>query len=156
MRCFLQRQTGAGRKACRIFTEKPESLFIAEFIGESSFLPLQSVAGGLAYGDQLIKLAEDAPSTAGGKLLMMRPERLRLVTPETAGQNADANLFDGQVQTIVFQGESLLFEVMLDGGHKVFVRMANRSENLRLLPQAGQRVTLRLERTDARIVRAED
>jgi putative spermidine/putrescine transport system ATP-binding protein len=46
--------------------------------------------------------------------------------------------------------------VMLDGGHKVFVRIANRSESARLVPEADQRVTLCLDRADARIVRAED
>ena len=135
--------------------EKPENRFIAEFIGESSFLPLRPTANGLAYGDQVIQFADDSAAVSGDKLLMLRPERLRLVTSESVLPQSEANLFHGQVQTIVFQGESLLFEVMLDGGHKVFVRFANRSENLRLLPQAGQRVTLRLERTDARIVRAE-
>jgi putative spermidine/putrescine transport system ATP-binding protein len=134
--------------------EQPESRFIAEFIGESSFLPLRATPGGLAYGDQVIQFADEAPKTSGDLLLMLRPERLRMVTADAAGQ--DGNFFQGQIQTVVFQGESLLFEVMLDGGHKVFVRMANRSENARLLPQAGQRVTLRLDRADARIVRAED
>ncbi|MDT8856910.1 ABC transporter ATP-binding protein [Paracoccaceae bacterium Fryx2] len=135
--------------------EKPESRFIAEFIGESTFLPLHRVAGGLAYGDQVIRLAQDTPRAAGGMLLMLRPELLRLCT-EADPQNPGANRFRGRVQSVVFQGESLLFEVLLDGGHMVFVRMANRSENLALLPQIGQQVALRLEQADARIVRAED
>jgi putative spermidine/putrescine transport system ATP-binding protein len=87
-------------------------------------------------------------------LLMLRPERLRW-TEDNAAASGDGNQFTGQVRTVVFQGESLLFEVMLDGGHTVFVRMANRSENVRALPQAGQSVALRLERADARLVRAE-
>ncbi len=136
--------------------EKPESRFIAEFVGESTFLPLRPVPGGLAYGDQAIRLADGAAPAAGDMLLMLRPERLRLVPDAAAGDEGDANLFRGQVQTVVFQGESLLFEVHLDGGHKVSVRMANRSENLRQLPKAGDRVTLRLERADARIVREEE
>ncbi len=137
--------------------EKPESRFIAEFIGESTFLPLQPGPRGLAYGGQPVRLAEDVPPIAGGdSLLMLRPERLRLVAPgSAAAAGEEANLFQGQVRTVVFQGESLLFEVVLDGGHRVSVRMANRSENLRQLPGAGDRVALRLERADARIVRAE-
>jgi len=134
--------------------EQPESRFIAEFIGESSFLPLRATPGGLAYGNQVIQFADKPQQTSGNMLLMLRPERLRLVTGDTAGQ--DGNFFQGQIQTVVFQGDSLLFEVMLDGGHKVFARMANRSESARLLPETGQRVTLRLDRADARIVRAED
>ena len=133
--------------------EKPESQFIAEFIGESSFLPLQENNGGWCYEGQPIQLAEDAPTGSGKMLLMLRPERLRLVTSETPA--AEGNHFAGHVQTVVFQGESLLFEVILKGGHKVFIRMANRSENIRSLPQAGQDVKLRLERADARLVRAE-
>jgi putative spermidine/putrescine transport system ATP-binding protein len=136
--------------------EKPESRFIAEFIGESTFLPLQPTPRGLAYGDQPVRLAEEVPAAGGDRLLMLRPERLRLVAPGGgAGAGEEANLFQGQVRTVVFQGESLLFEVVLDGGHKVSARMANRSENLRQLPSAGDRVALRLERADARIVRAE-
>jgi len=135
--------------------EQPESRFIAEFIGESSFLPLRSAANGLAYGDQIIQLAEETPRATGNMMLMLRPERLQLVTTG-AGQQSDANFFQGQIHSVVFQGESLLLEVMLDGGHNVFVRIPNRSENARLVPQAGERVTLRLERADARIVRAED
>ena len=135
--------------------EKPESRFIAEFVGESTFLPLQPAPGGLCYDGRVIRLADGAAPAAGDMLLMLRPERLRLVPDAVAGSESDANLFRGQVQTVVFQGESLLFEVRLDGGHKISVRMANRSENLRQLPRAGDRVTLRLERADARIVRAE-
>ena len=133
--------------------EKPESRFIAEFIGESSFLPLRSTERGLAYGDQLIKLPEENLPIAGNMMLMLRPERLRLDRPGS-GQ-ASANVFAGQVHTAIFQGESLLFEVKLDGGHKVLVRLANCSENVRTLPRAGERVAIHLDRDDARVVRAE-
>jgi putative spermidine/putrescine transport system ATP-binding protein len=133
--------------------EKPESRFIAEFIGESSFLPLQSTDSGLAYGGQIIKLPEDTPVNSGSQMLMLRPERLRIERPESV--NTAANVFAGQVHSAIFQGESLLFEVMLDGGHKVLVRLANRSDNVRALPRAGERVALHLERDDARVVRAE-
>jgi putative spermidine/putrescine transport system ATP-binding protein len=133
--------------------EKPESRFIAEFIGESSFLPLQSTDRGLAYGNQIIKVPEETPSSSGSHVLMLRPERLRLRRPESS--DATANVFAGQIRSAIFQGESLLFEVMLDGGHTVLVRLANRSENVRALPQAGERVALHLERDDARVVRAE-
>lgn len=135
--------------------EKPENRFIAEFIGESSFLPLSARAGSLAYGDRVLHLPADSIRAGSNMLLMLRPERLRLITDPATVHAADANLFDGQLQSTVFQGESLLFEVALEQGHKVFVRMANRSENLRQIPQVGQRVTLQLERADTRVVVAE-
>lgn len=134
--------------------ERPENRFIAEFIGESSFLPLTRQGQTLAYGSQPIRFATPPEAQgAGDVMLMLRPEQLRLAAPEDRG--TDTNLFEGEVTAAVFQGESLLFEVRLDGGHTVFVRMANRSENIRQLPTTGQRVTLRLGPQDARIVRAE-
>lgn len=133
--------------------EKPENRFIAEFIGESSFLPLQSTDRGLAYGDQIIKLAEEPPANADGQLLMLRPESLRLRRPENA--NSGVNVFAGLVHSAIYQGECTLFEVMLDGGHKVLVRLPNCSENVRALPRAGERVALHLAQDDARVVRAE-
>lgn len=136
--------------------EKPENRFIAEFIGESTFLPLTTTPDGPAYGDQPVRIAGEAPGGGSDLLLMLRPERLRMVTDGQPGGDGAANFFPGCVETVVYQGESLLFEVMLDGGHRVSVRMANRSENMELLPKAGQPVTLRLEQADARIVRAED
>ena len=133
--------------------EKPTSKFIAEFIGESSFLPLNHGAGGWTYDGRPVALsAEEAPA-AGACLLMLRPERLRFL-PAGAVETG-LNLFAGTVQSLVYQGESLLFEVILAGGHLVHVRMANRSENLRSLPAVGQPVTLSLERADARLVRGE-
>ncbi len=133
--------------------EKPENRFIAEFIGESSFIPLNLTDAGLAYGDQLIKLPQEVSYQTVNPMLMLRPERLRLARPDDA--NRAANVFAGQVHSAIFQGESLLFEVMLDGGHKVLVRLANCSENNRTLPRAGERIALHLERDDARVVRAE-
>ena len=133
--------------------EKPQSKFIAEFIGESSFLPLTRDGSGWRHGTRPIHYADDMAERDGQGLLMLRPERVRIVPAAT--ERDDANLFPGTVRTLVYQGESLLFDVVLDGGEAVFVRMANRSENMRSLPQTGQPVKLLLERSDARIVRAE-
>ena len=135
--------------------ERPDSQFVAEFIGETSFLPLQRRGEGVHYGDQPVNLAADAAELHDNMLLSMRPERLRFATDLAAAQSSGANMFAGQVVTAIYQGECLLFEVMLDGGHKVMTRLANRSENLRALPTVGDRVNLRLERADTRIVRAE-
>lgn len=137
--------------------EKPESRFIAEFIGESSFLPLRRVASGLGYGDKVLNLADEQPAQAHGELLLMlRPESLRIATPEFLAKRYDGNLFAGEVLAVIYQGESILFEIALDGGHTVNIRMANRSENMRQIPSKGQRVTLRIDREDTRVVRAED
>jgi len=133
--------------------EKPANRFIAAFIGESAFLPLTPTDRGLAYAGRTIETADGQRPPAGKALLMLRPERLKIVE---AGPADGGNAFPGQVVTVVFQGDSLLFEVRLDGGDTVFARLPNRAEDLRRLPQAGARVTLGLDRADARIVQAED
>lgn len=134
--------------------EHPASKFIAEFIGESSFLPLRRTPRGYAYGDQVIQLADGEALQDDEALLMLRPERVRVVNGDLSQDGA--NFFSGSVQSVVFQGESLLFEVMLDAGHSVYARVGNRFENIRSLPQAGERVTLRLDRADARLVSTKD
>lgn len=135
--------------------DQPENQFIAEFIGESSFLPLRKAGTGLAYGDQLIKFDHDPPESSANPMLMLRPELLHIAVPEETNPDGDSNLFEGLVRAVVFQGDSLLYEVVLNGGQRVVARVPNRSDDLRHLPQAGHGVVLRLERADARVVRAE-
>lgn len=136
--------------------ERPASRFIADFIGESSFLPVQKVSGGLAYGGQLLRLADAADATLPEPVLMLRPERLDVVRFGEATRDENINVFNGIVRSIVFQGESLLIEVGLDQGDVVHVRQSNRSKGTENLPSKGERVDLLLNRLDTRIVRGED
>ncbi len=135
--------------------EKPDSRFVAEFIGETSFLPLHKTPDGFNYDNKPVRFAGDVSALGGDALLSLRPEHLRIVVDEArAGQNGD-NIFKGLVTSSIYQGECILFEIMLDGGHKVFTRVANRSDNHGSLPRAGERVTLGVQRADTRYVRAE-
>jgi putative spermidine/putrescine transport system ATP-binding protein len=135
--------------------EKPASRFIANFIGESSFLPVQKASGGLAYGDQLLRLADASDVAQPDPMLMLRPERLDITRPGQVGRDERTNVFNGIVRTTVFQGESLLIEVTLDQGDVVQVRQANRAQDALNRPSAGERVDLVLNQLDTRIVRAE-
>lgn len=134
--------------------EEPANQFIAEFIGESSFLPLERAGQDLVYGGKAIKLSNSPTALSGPLLLMLRPERLRFVAPAEAGSE-EQNVFRGTISTVVFQGDSLLFVVRLEAGHQVCVRLQNRIEHSRGFPEKGDDVALALDRRDARIVRAE-
>ena len=135
--------------------ERPETRFVAEFIGESSFLPLRAIPGGLAYGDQPLHLV-DVPELRGASpMLMLRPERLHMETAGDAIASTQENLFRGVVQSIVYQGESLLYEVKLDPGDTVHIRLPNRTKATAMLPAVGARAQLRIDRQDTRVVRAE-
>ncbi|MGO4441105.1 ABC transporter ATP-binding protein [Rhizobium sp. RAF56] len=135
--------------------ERPASRFIADFIGESSFIPVKKTSSGLAYGDQPLRLAEAFDAASGDPVLMLRPERLDIVAPGEVARDNCTNVFCGLAKSVVFQGESLLVEVGLDQGDVVLVRQSNRTREATKRLAAGDRVDLVLHQADARIVSAE-
>src|SRR4051812_19528838 len=78
--------------------EQPANRFVAEFIGESAFLPVEASSGVVTYAGQLIKVAGD-PAPQGHYLLMLRPERLKIVDDVATGAgSAHRNLLRAIVQ----------------------------------------------------------
>ena len=67
--------------APRAIYERPATRFVAEFIGESAFLPVRVSEGGCFFADEPIRLSS-APRGQGPRLLMFRPERLHLLAEE--------------------------------------------------------------------------
>ena len=61
----------------RALFERPVNRFVAEFIGESTFLPVQVAAGCVTLAGQTIQTA-NPPQRDGPQMLTLRPERLRL------------------------------------------------------------------------------
>ena len=138
------RQIGAPRD----IYERPVDRFIAAFIGESCFLPATLRDGVAALGDQPLKLvARPAPMDA--PLLVLRPEKLRILAPGEDG--AALNLLRGRVAELVYQGESTLLHVDLDGGTRIAVRQAA-SAAAPPLPAPGGAVTLGLAPADTILV----
>ena len=135
--------------------ERPGSRFIASFIGESHFLPV-SVAGARAFiGAREIRLAAPPASELAQQLLAIRPEKL-IIGPRA--EQPDVNIFEGTVKEIVYQGESCLIYVGLDGGEAhagrdLIVRQTTSSALE--LPEVGARVRLGLAPSDSIVVPAE-
>ena len=98
--------------------ERPASRFVAEFIGESTFLPVTVAQGIASLAGRRLKLAA-APERDGRHLLLLRPEHLHLVAAADAG---DVNLLQGTVTTVVYQGDSTLVHVRLDDGTVIGIR----------------------------------
>src|SRR6185295_14247573 len=79
--------------------ERPNNRFIAEFIGESHFLPVE-VRGGTAYlGERAMRLAEPPRHQAAAQFLVLRPEKLKVID---ATDGAGLNVFAGQVKEFVY------------------------------------------------------
>jgi putative spermidine/putrescine transport system ATP-binding protein len=125
--------------APRPLYERPANRFVASFIGESTFLPVERAGNAVSYAGQVLQLP--APPPAGPCNLMIRPERLLILRGPPQG---DLNILRGAIQDLVYQGDSLLLQVALPGG----ARVALRSMSMQDTPQPGDVVTLGLAIAD--------
>jgi putative spermidine/putrescine transport system ATP-binding protein len=130
--------------APRRLYERPVDRFVAEFIGESSFIPVAIDQGRAVYAGAPLQTAEPPPAGRSA-LLLVRPEKLLLASRPLAG---DFNRFDGVVEDAVFQGESVLLTVRLSGGHEIHTRVPNRQLDCRGIPEAGSAISLGIAAAD--------
>ena len=129
--------------APRKIYDHPATPFVADFIGESTLLPVEHIDGKPCYGGAPLRIA-DQPSDrngARGNLLMLRPERLVLL-PD--GESAAYNCFRGKVGDVVYQGESFVVYVTLEDGTEVAVRSVSQRRSLAAAPAPGSHITLGL------------
>ncbi|BBK36696.1 polyamine-transporting ATPase [Allostella sp. ATCC 35155] len=125
--------------------EQPANRFVAEFIGESSFLPVERDGAGFRYGAHILRIAAPPPE-ADGHLLMVRPERLRLVAADEPGED---NHFPATVEDVVYQGDSVLVQAVLADGIRIAVRTAPTAD---AVPVEGAAVTLALSPADTVVI----
>jgi putative spermidine/putrescine transport system ATP-binding protein len=124
--------------------ERPASRFVADFVGESTFLPV-TVAGGQARLGGAVLRTEIAPDGDGPHLLLVRPERVHIV----AGAAPDGmNVFPATVADVVYQGETFLLYATLADGAQVAVRGMTRRDSVAAVPAVGQPVSLGLDPHD--------
>jgi putative spermidine/putrescine transport system ATP-binding protein len=128
--------------------DQPDNKFVADFIGESTFLDVQRDGDTcLAFGAP-IKTTRPVPP--GENLsLMMRPERIHLIDGAPA---PDDNVFEATVSDLVYQGESFLLYAHIANGPEVAVRGAIRGDTYASLPKPGVSVRLGLHAADAVII----
>ncbi len=145
--------------------ERPSCRFVAEFVGESAFLPV-NVSRGVATLDGVpLKLVEGGEAEDGAMFLMVRPEKLRILpggqTVEAhAGSRLDLgddmNVLAGRIARFIYQGESFVLDVELASGATVSVRGMTSSATMASLPKTGEPVRLGLDRNDTFLVPAEE
>lgn len=149
----------------------PANAFVADFIGESTLLPL-SLGGGdqLYFGDQSIATVPAAVSAQGGTennqgwSLVVRPERLLVLDKNSSssqplinGSAFDGIVFGGTIRESVFQGESAFLIVALasgadSSGVDVAVRFSTgKAANIESLAN-GQQIELGLHREDVIVI----
>jgi putative spermidine/putrescine transport system ATP-binding protein len=130
--------------APRRIYERPANRFVAEFIGESTFLPVTVAGGNASLAGRPLKLAAP-PARDGRYLLLLRPEHLHLVR---AADTDDVNTLQGIVTTVVYQGDSVLVQVKLDDGTVIGVRGPSAGRAGAATLQPGDATTLGLTPED--------
>jgi putative spermidine/putrescine transport system ATP-binding protein len=123
--------------------DRPANRFVAEFIGESSFLPVSVENGVVHCCDQTLALKQ-APCAHSRQVLLLRPEKLSLLD----GRPATGNELSGNIAGVVFQGESVLLTIILKGGHAIHARVPNRGLTNGPVPRVGSFVRLELAAED--------
>ena len=106
--------------------ERPNSRFVAEFLGESNLF-----AGPIARDDGAVTLrcedrdlplpANNTPSEGTRGMLMVRPEHMQLVA-DGEDRNASIKPLSGVVSDLVYRGASVRIEIELDSGTVITVR----------------------------------
>lgn len=110
--------------------DRPVSRFVAEFIGESNFLPAHVV--GVVGGRATLRLAEGILVHAGAGPAVrlgdavtatIRPERLRVIRSPFEWRQAT-----GIVESVNYLGDSVRIQVRLTGGPGVTVKASRAAE----------------------------
>tara|TARA_R110002020_G_scaffold95357_30_gene228827 strand:- start:7309 stop:8391 length:1083 start_codon:yes stop_codon:yes gene_type:complete len=128
--------------------ERPANRFVADFIGESTFLDVTRSGDTLAWNGVPLKLGHHAVPDAPKLQLMIRPERIVL----RDGPSEGFNTFDATATDVVYQGDSYLLHARLNDGSQIALRGAMRGTAA--LPEEGQAVTLGLAPEDTVVIDA--
>lgn len=132
--------------------EQPNNRFVADFIGETNFLPAQvdTLADDHALlriaGGQLMRAASREDLHKGAQVtLSIRPERLQLV-PADSPETTPCTLTEQ-----IYLGTDLQYQVSLADGTQLRVRTPNRAgQNQCFVP--GQRLGLQFDRESASVL----
>ncbi|MEM8728917.1 MAG: ABC transporter ATP-binding protein [Pseudomonadota bacterium] len=127
--------------------ERPANRFVADFIGESTFLDVTRANGGVAYHDTGLKVDGPLPQ-AEALQLMIRPERIVLLD----APNDAMNVFSATATHVVYQGDSYLLHARLADDTLIALRGPMRGTAD--LPAPGAPVTLGLAPEDSVLIDA--
>jgi putative spermidine/putrescine transport system ATP-binding protein len=131
--------------------QKPKNAFIADFIGESSLVPV-TVKNKKAILGKAEVLVNHKVEKDGDFLLVIRPEKLFIANKK----EKSTNHFNGIVRDSIFQGESQLLVIELDqatyGGQTLQMRIQNGTTLQQNVPGIGETISVGLRLADSYFV----
>jgi putative spermidine/putrescine transport system ATP-binding protein len=131
--------------------EQPKNRFVADFIGDSTFLSVERHGDQITYNGVPLKTSRPVPDAAS-LVLLLRPERVRLATKTTK----TVNEFQATASELVYQGDSYLMYATMPDGTEISLRGAIRQGTVAALPKIGDHVTLALEPGDTVLIDGRD
>lgn len=133
----------------QVIYNQPANSFVADFIGESTMLPLtRADSGKLFFEDHLI----DADNRTGSNWsLVIRPERL-FVAEAGESDSDQAIVFTGTVREFVFQGETAFALMSINDKYNLAFRFGTDSSSSQNVLQPGDQVSLGLNRRDVIVI----
>jgi putative spermidine/putrescine transport system ATP-binding protein len=129
----------------------PANSFVADFIGESTMLPLTSNASGQLYFKNHLITAKPANESADQWSLVVRPERL-FFSDEGEEATEQTIIFKGVVQDSVFQGETAFAIIAIGEQHTLSIRFGTDTISRANAVQPGETMSVGLHREDVVII----
>ena len=121
--------------------EEPESLFVAQFLGESNALPGTLGDDGVVVLPGGERVAATAVAGKGAVTLVVRPEKVAL----GAAAAACANCFPARLLEVSFLGDQLRLRMAALGCEDFIVKLANAAGQGRLEPGSAIDIGWRVE-----------
>ena len=128
---------------------QPNSFFVADFIGESLSWPVELSNNTALLNGRVLKSDLPIAQGSGGHRLIIRPELLEVVSNAVPD---NANDLSGNIQDIIYQGDSVLVIVQHDNLGMINVRVPANRAGQAGLPSKGERIGLALYPEDTIIV----
>ena len=128
---------------------RPASLFVADFIGDSAFVPVEVAHGRAMFDGVPLRLSESRVFGPGAHVLVLRPEKLELLSERPPD---GWNLLEGVVKERVFLGDTISLAVFVAGGTEIMVKAHARQAMMESAPSPGDRVRLGLHPTDTLVL----
>ncbi|MGH8874042.1 MAG: ABC transporter ATP-binding protein [Acidimicrobiia bacterium] len=94
--------------------ERPTSRFVADFIGQTNFLPVTAAGDGQVRLPDGASVRAQVPGGYAGLVLALRPEKIDLM-PADAQPRDGLNRVAGTVRRTVYMGDTLSYEVECAG-----------------------------------------
>ncbi len=137
-----------------VIYNKPSNSFVADFIGESTILPLTADSSGKLFFENQ-RVSDGPPELQSNDSntwsLVIRPERV-FISDESVSGNENLISFDGIVKEFVFQGDSAFALVTVANEHELSVRFGTNSASFQNALQSGDKISLGLYLSDVTII----